>query len=53
MACSTEATTTRQRQIRKQLAIDGCDPFFIAAEALARAERLEARIRALEALLAS
>ncbi len=53
MACSTEAATTRQRQIRKTLAETGADPFVIAAEALARAERLEAEIRRLNALLAS
>ena len=54
MACSTEAQATRHRQIRKQLALDGVsDPFAIAAEALARTERLEAEVRRLTALLSA
>jgi hypothetical protein len=53
MACSTEAQATRHRQIRKQLATDGVDPFQIAAEALARTERLEAEVRRLTALLSA
>jgi hypothetical protein len=52
MACSTEAQATRHRQIRRQLALDGVsDPFAIAAEALARSERLEAEVLRLTALL--
>ena len=51
MACSTEAQAIRHRQIRKQLALDGVDPFAIAAEALARTERLEAEVLRLTALL--
>jgi hypothetical protein len=52
MPTSTEATTIRR--IRKQLALDGVsDPFAIAAEAMARAERLEAEVRRLNALLSA
>jgi len=51
MACSTEAQAIRHRQIRRQLALDGVDPFAIAAEALARSERLEAEVLRLAALL--
>jgi hypothetical protein len=51
MPTSTEATTIRR--IRKQLAADGADPFAIAAEAMARAERLEAEVRRLNALLSA
>ena len=46
------STASKVRSIKKALAEAGACPFEIAAEALARAERLEAEVRRLNALLA-
>jgi hypothetical protein len=46
--------TTAQKTIRdtrKQLAMDGADPFMVAAVAIQRAQELEQRVAQLEALL--
>jgi hypothetical protein len=51
MPTSTAEEHRHRHYLRKALAENGADPFEIAAEAIARAERLEARIRALEAQL--
>ena len=51
MPTSTAAAKIHHLSIKKALAETGADPFAIAAEAMARAERLEARVRTLEALL--
>lgn len=53
MACSTEATKTEHQRIRRSLAESGADPFAIAAEALEKADRLEAEVRRLNQLLMS
>lgn len=53
MACSTEATKTKHNRIRRSLAESGADPFAIAANALEKADRLEAEVRRLNALLSS
>jgi hypothetical protein len=47
MAYSTEA-----KQLRKQLALDGInDPFALLAEAIERNERLQEKVRMLEAIV--
>ena len=46
MACSTAS-----RQLRKELAASGADPFVIAAQALDRVAQLQEQVRILEALL--
>ena len=45
MACSTAS-----KQIRKQLALDGADPFQLLATALERNAQLQEQLRILEAL---
>lgn len=44
---------TRVNAIRKQLALDGADPFVVAAEAIERAERYKQRLTEIENLLQS
>ena len=46
MACSTAS-----KQIRKQLALDGADPFQLLATVLERNAQLVEQVRILEALL--
>ena len=45
------ANSTEARQLRKQLAIDGADPFLIAAQALERNAQLQEQVRVLEAII--
>jgi len=51
MAYSTEAAKTKHQRIRRSLAESGADPFAIAADALEKADRLEAENKRLSALL--
>ena len=44
-------TSTEAKQIRKQLALDGADPFQLLATVLERNAQLQEQVRILEALL--